>query len=74
MITETKRAGRWAVSTQGLRTAGEDEAMLFDVGPVQCDNIDDGIALSIGTGYWFVSFEDFEQIYELAKEVRGNNG
>lgn len=73
MIIETKRVGSWAVSTQGLRMDGADEMMRFDIGPIHWGNIDGGIAMDIGTGYWVVSFADFEAMYNLAKAAREND-
>lgn len=63
--------GRWLVDTQRL---GEQKTIAFDVYAVPIDTIVDGVGLYIpGTGWWSVSFEDFEQMYELAKAAREND-
>jgi len=50
------------------------DGLQFEVGPWAGEVIEDGVAFSLPDkfeGAFIVSFEDFEQVYKLARQVRG---
>ena len=59
------------VDTAGLTTNG----LLFDPGSWLGGSIEDGVNLALPgmfKGTFSISFKDFEEMYELAKEARAN--
>lgn len=55
------------VTTAGLN---DEEEMHFDIGIWGCKDIDDGIAMDIGGGWWVIAFEDFRRLYFAARDAR----
>lgn len=61
--------GDWIVEAEPFGYMNE---VLFDAGPMLYGNTNNGIKLQVCGRWWVISFEDFEQMYELAKKARGN--
>ena len=56
----------YTIDTQGL---GREEVMNFCPPPVSCGNIRNGVSFSIGRGGWVISYEDFLEMTEIAREA-----
>jgi len=62
-ITQNK----WATDAQRL---GRDYKIRFAIYSPSIDKIENGVGLYVNFGWWAISFEDFEEMYLLARQAR----